>query len=417
MRVVVVGTVVSNGGDAAILDAQLDLLRRTWPEAEVALHDSDQRVARRLYPGLEVHESVVAGMSTPTGPGAGRRARLARRRVLLAARLGRRSPLLARLLLRRREAASVMSLVRADVVAHTGGTTLIEKYPLDPKLFELEVASAGGAELVLLPQSLGPFSRPDVVPRLRSLVDRAALVLLRDDRSLAHLRDIGASVDRARVVPDIVFALGTEQSEERLRSEQVSAEPAVAVSVRDCSMFLDGAAGQAAFEAAVAGLVVHLVRERGARVTFVSTCQGTPEYWADDSRVAASVGAQLPPDVTASVRLDAQRYDHEGLVRVLAGHEVAVTTRMHAGIVALGAGTPVLPIAYEFKTREVMGQVGLGDHVQDVGEVTADSLVQGFEALLADLPARRPELASAVSQRRRGALALDAPLRAVAPGR
>ena len=35
-------------------------------------------------------------------------------------------------------------------------------------------------------------------------------------------------------------------------------------------------------------LVDGLVRDRGAEVTFISTCQGAPEYWADDSSVAAA---------------------------------------------------------------------------------------------------------------------------------
>ncbi|NNH21890.1 hypothetical protein HLB09_02070 [Pseudokineococcus marinus] len=407
MRMVITGLVVSNGGDAAILDAQVDVLRRALPGLEMAVHDSAPPVARRLYPDLEVHP-VLAAVTRP------RRRRLRglvpwldRRRVLLAARAWRLSPGVAKALLREAEREVVRSLAEADVVAHTGGTTLVETYDLDPKLFELEVASAAGATLVLLPQSLGPFTNRDYMVRLRRLLSTAALVLLRDDRSAEHLTQVGISTQAVEVVPDIVFALAAPSAAGRLRSAEMPARPRVAVSVRDCEIFLRSGDKQRSYEDAVGALVVDLVRRREAAVTFVSTCQGTPEYWADDSAIALRIHQRLPEDVRGSTTVDRTRHDHSGLAAVFGEHDVAVTTRMHAGIIALGAGTPVLPIAYEFKTREVMGQVGLGDHVEDVGEVTDDALVAAFDALLEDLPALRGRLAVGVEALRARAHGLD----------
>jgi colanic acid/amylovoran biosynthesis protein len=55
---------------------------------------------------------------------------------------------------------------------------------------------------------------------------------------------------------------------------------------------------------------------------------------------------------------------------------------MHAAILALCAGTPVVPISYEFKTKELFGSLGLPELVIDIEEVTASGLIEVVRAAL-----------------------------------
>lgn len=420
-RVVYLGTVVANGGDAAIQRAQMAVLDSALDAPTNTLHDGDPAVGGRLFPDCEVLGPTYPLVNKPAGSSLPVRVlrRANKERVQLAARTwrGGRGP--GRLLVTRSEARQLTSIATADLVAYTGGTTLIEKYSVRGKLYEVDLALSLGRPVVLLPQSLGPFRDAANQSAVRSVLGRADAVLLRDERSLRFLREIGVRTDHVRVVPDIVFALHSAAASERLAAGTVPPRGArIGVSVRDCQVFFDGSAQEreerdSAFRDAIAGLVTTLVREHGAEVTFVSTCQGVPEYWTDDSVVARDVAARLPEDVAAHVSVDTDFHDTDALLDVFGGFDLLVATRLHAAILALDAGTPVLPIAYEFKTQEVMAQLGMDDVVVTIEDATTQSLTDALDRLLERLPAARAPLAAALAEtgeqaRRTGDVVRDA---------
>ncbi|HEX6271636.1 MAG TPA: polysaccharide pyruvyl transferase family protein, partial [Polyangiaceae bacterium] len=158
--------------------------------------------------------------------------------------------------------------------------------------------------------------------------------------------------------------------------------------------------GMRRYHETIARLVEHLVRERAAEVTFVSTCQGIPEYWTNDARTAGEIVARIAPDVRPSVRLDGNFRRPEELLELFATTDLVVATRMHAAILALMAGTPVLPIAYETKTSEVFASLSCGDLVLELETITPERAVDTCSALFRDIDARREALASAVDEQR-----------------
>lgn len=418
-RTLYLGTVVSNGGDAAIQQAQLTVLGEALDPERVGLHDDSPVVAARLFPAFDVHGRAYphanrpAGMSLPAR--VLRRANKARLQVLAGWWPRRRR--LARVLTSAAEAEVLDSIAAADLVAYTGGTSLIEKYSVRSKLYEVDLALAMGRPVVLLPQSLGPFRDRANQEAVRRSLGRAGLILLRDELSVEHLREIGCRTDNVRVVPDIVFALATPAAVSRLADGALPASGArVAVSVRDCAAFFEGSpterrAADSALRDGIAGLVTALVRDHDAEVTFVSTCQGVPEYWTDDSRVAKDVVTRLEPDVAARVVVDDGFHTTDGLLELLAGFDLAVCTRLHGAILALDAGTPVLPIAYEFKTHQVMAQLGMAELVTDITEGDTARLVDAHRRLVEALPALRAPVALRLGELAEGARGVGALVR------
>ena len=63
--------------------------------------------------------------------------------------------------------------------------------------------------------------------------------------------------------------------------------------------------------------------------------------------------ATLPDEIRARVRVDGDFHTPDELLELLRDFDWVVATRMHLAILTLGVGTPVLPIAYEFKTTEL----------------------------------------------------------------
>ena len=85
-------------------------------------------------------------------------------------------------------------------------------------------------------------------------------------------------------------------------------------------------------------------------------------------------------------------------MRLLAGFDLSVATRMHAGILALIAGTPVLPIAYEFKTHELFARLGMAEWVQDIESVTGASLRSALDGFVEALPSLEGPLFEGVAR-------------------
>jgi colanic acid/amylovoran biosynthesis protein len=392
MHVIIENTVALNTGDAAILVAIIDIVRETFgADTRISVCDSEPQVAARLYPELSFHPLVTATLSGD---------------VHLFGRAWR-TPL-RRWLAKRQRAAwqhasggparDSLALYRsADLVISTGGTYLVEHYKLRNRFDELDKDIALGKPLVLFTQSLGPFRQLDNRVRMKRIADAALLVLLRDGKSREHLREIGVTEERLEVVADSVFALA--------QADWLAAPPPrdstrplrVAVSVRRWTHFdgHDRDTGMQRYETAIAGAVSALVRERGAEVVFLSTCQGVPEYLYDDSQVADRIRDSLDADVQLAVRVDHDFHSPTALMQTLRGFDFAISTRMHMAILGLCTGLPVLPIAYEFKTTEVYRSLDQGEWVTDISAIERES----FVALALRFADRFVEFRSAVMPR------------------
>ena len=404
MRIVLANAVTLNGGDAAIAIAALRVFEQAFPGASVQIVDSQSDVARRLYPDL----SFVPGLAALLPRG--KRAALSMARLLAAARLYRQlGRAAARRLCSDAELATLDAYAQADLIVSTGGTYLVEHYGLRTRRFELEVCVQLGKPLVFLTQSLGPFAKPINRLYFRRLFNLTPLALLRDQRSEQNLRDIGVTSPRLNVVPDVVFALA-DADELRAAGERPAfreANPSIAVSVRAWSFFAGGESerGMVAYKAAIAALVEHLVSKYQANVTFLSTCQGVPEYAHDDSRTAREIHAALSPAARERAHVDGGFHTPEQLMSKLRGFDAVVATRMHMAILSLISGTPVVPIAYEFKTRELFKELGQGDLVVAIEDTTAERLIEASERLFERIraPQTRRAMFASVERARQGA--------------
>lgn len=393
----ILGTVVSNGGDAAILHAQLTLLQRALGDASTLIEDGDPALAAEIFPSVEVIQPGRIADTAMRASTALRNVRIPGVRVATGRLAQRELPALAQ---RAADAQLDRALSRRPYVFYTGGTSLIEKYDMTAKLRHIRRAMALGREVILLPQSVGPFHDAGNVAAINEIVASATLVLLRDERSLGHLAQIGADLLRVRVVPDVVFCLAGQEDVDRLQQATIPAgNPKVALGVRDCRKFFRGGDAddmQDRLEERYAELATHLVRTRGAEVTFVSTCQGIDRYWTDDSEVSVLVYERLAADVQEHCTVDRGFHDTQDLRRVLANQDLIVMNRLHGAILALTVGVPVVPVEYEFKTREVFRQLGQEVAVYSIEDATSRSLADHVDGFIQAWNSRRSAASSSL---------------------
>lgn len=405
MNALITNTATLNAGDAAILFATAGILHRALGnDLHVTACDLQADAAARAYPDLDVHPTVFGALQKSAGRHGSTKAGFVR--ALIAARLWH-TPLGPRV------AQSLPPPVRgalgriaaARVVVSAGGTYLVPHYRMLPKLADLLVAYAMGRPYVLFTQSLGPFSRGRGMHLLRFLLRRARLILVRDTRSRHYLEGLRIRPERIIECADAAFALPLPGTRQWVGQPGKNRGPLqVAISVRDWP-HMRSAGGMNAYFDAVAALTANLVARHGAEVTFISTCQGAGDYWTDDSLTAAAVVERLDASLQKAVRIDRGFHTPWQLMSVLGRFDAVVATRMHVAILALLMGVPVLPIAYEFKTSELFGKLGLGGLVQDIEAVTPGGLcsaVDHFLAVRSDLSAMIPGL---VARERQSAFA------------
>lgn len=416
MKVAVINTAALNTGDAAILAGTDAMLRMAFgPDTEICVHDMSEAPAR-YYPSL-----AFRGLMYDRVRQACReryRRWLIAFAVLAAARLSRTGLRVATTRMLPGKVREVLAdYARADLIVSAGGTYLVPHYRLTPKLFELLLALALGKPLVLFTQSLGPFEGRSR-SLLRYVLRGAVLILLRDELSRRHLVELGISPTRIGVCADAAFALCPPDIAWRARPLADERSARIGISVRDWPHFRGGdtATRMERYIAAMAGLTCRLAGRRNCEITFISTCQGVPEYWTDDSRTAERIVARLPDDVRARVAVDKRFRRPEEMVDRMAEFDVFVATRMHAAILALCAGTPVVPIAYEFKTIELFRRLGFDDRIPDIESLTEDELWDSFERMTGRWRAEHDAIWHRVEAARNSALdAVDHLKRAMAP--
>lgn len=425
MKILITNTVALNGGDAAILLSIINLLQSEFgQDTEFIIYDSQPEIARRCYPKLNFRKLIyLKETELPPMKYLGRSlfGRALRRlfgnilrlflninphRIYFAAWCWQQQlHWIVKLLLDYEELQDIQNYSSADLIVSTGGTYLVESYsPLTVRIFDYQLSLLLQKPLVFFTQSLGPFSNNKYQQVFRDIFQRSLLILLRDEASFKHLQDINVDVKNAYISSDVVFSFTDElQQQNNFNSSFISNSPLkIAISVRNWRHFqtTDATTGMNLFRQSVGAVTQYLVENYNAEITYISTCQGIPEYWTDDSRVAIEISESLPTEIQKLVHVDRRFHTPEELVGLLKTYDMVIATRMHMAILSLVAGTPVFPIAYEFKTKELFQRLEMGEWVQDIETVDKLSLINSVKSFIDDLPEIRRTLSVKIQNER-----------------
>lgn len=256
------------------------------------------------------------------------------------------------------------------------------------------LARTFGVPSVLYAPSAGPFRRRLWNPWRRRVLGGFDAVVVREQISADHLVGLMGAGFAPEVTTD--SALATEVAPHD-RSGWVGDRPVVVVSAVDWPFtnlprHERAPRRQALTDSVVAALVglAQQVTDEGApglHIALAPQLRGPHDDAAYLQRLAESVAAGAPPGVTTEVlasSLDAaqQRARFAAADLVLAG-------RYHPAVFAIGAGVPVVCVAYQHKAAGVMAAAGVGELVVGIDEVDADRL----RHLLTSTWSRRHEVA------------------------
>lgn len=379
-KVLVANAVSLNGGDAAILDAVVASIRAAAGEnTDIVVLDRQADVSQSLYPAYRFHPGAFETCRRlGASGGLAKAAALLRMVNLLVAALvlrltGWRWPV-------SEAQRTLLDHYRTSVaVVSTGGTMFVEKYRLLPKAAEIWLAYILKKPVALFTQSFEPIRKPGNRLLMRSVLRRARLVLVRGQESYDEALRLGAIPGRTVALPDAVFRFYQPP-----RPRASRRQPHLLVSVRYWPYARGGDAARAHYRSQIATFCTAAANELDARITFLSTCQGVPQYPVDDSAEAEEIRALCDADVRGRIEIDAGFHRPVELMRTFGAADAVIATRLHACILALCAGTVVVPIAYERKTQEVFGRLCPGETVQELETLDARTLLASVRQALDD---------------------------------
>jgi colanic acid/amylovoran biosynthesis protein len=309
-----------------------------------------------------------------------------------------------RLLPRRHERRTVLTAYYdADLVAVIGGGHLYARHALNIAFIWLwlgiVLAVLMGKPVVMLPQSYGPL--PGWLQRrlLRWLLDRCALVVSREYRSLEMLAEIGVRC-QVPVLPDLAFS-SAEANKEQVHEAifpylplTTTPRPVVGMTLMDWSGQNPRFHGQQQYEAAIVALIRHIRERYDARVMLFAQCSG-PTAAQDDRIISRRIIASAGPD--PEIIFVDRPLSPELLKGAYRSLDLLVATRMHSAIFALSSGVPTLAIGYLHKSVGIMEMLGLTRHVVDIDSLSTEQLLSSFDSLWCERDEVRRHARSRVS--------------------
>lgn len=257
--------------------------------------------------------------------------------------------------------------------------------------FFVWMARARHTPLALYAPSAGPFRNRFLNPVRRRGYRWFDRVVVREERSAAHLREL---------IPGLDVEVTTDSA---LQDDPARTAPSApsgsSGGLRIAAAFRDPGARRAVHDDAVVAGLSALADRVPSRVTLLPQVHGrhrdTPYLEELAARLRArGVEVEVAPESADS---DEQR-------AIVAAADLVVAGRYHPAVFAVGAEVPVLVIPYEHKAHGLAEAAGLDEWVIDVSTLTGERLVER----LIDLEERADEVRAVLADRSPALRALSA---------
>lgn len=368
-----------NPGDAAILEAQIALLRELRPDCRIAVTSRTPELDGPHFAprGVTVHRAVLPAPSLVRGAAA-KLAACARD----AGRIGGKSRL-------------IREILGSDLVIAGGGGIFFSNRRHAPGLtfaqniLHVRLAQALGKTIVFFPQSFGPFaSRPAARATARMLSHpETAAIMVRESLSAEALARLlpAAAREKISLCPDLAFRFEPRPVVGGPRLDGWP-RPRLVVALRDWDF--PEASGPSEkdrlrrrYLESVRSAVARFARARGGSVVLVPQTRGPGD--AEDDRVITRelqdcLRADLPADRLAVHELPATA-GPDVFPALYAQADLVLAARTHAALFGLLAGRPVVSIHYQPKGLGIMASLGLARQTLPIAKLEGPRLQRTLE--------------------------------------
>ena len=294
----------------------------------------------------------------------------------------------------------LLQICSTDLIAAiSGGDSFSDIYGLERFFYvslPLILAIILRKRLVLLPQTLGPFSGK--LPRwiAQWILRRAQRVYSRDYQGIVDLKvllgtdydlnkhalcyDVGFVVEpRKPAGSEIVGIMSSTTRNPALVGFNISGLLLAGGYTRNNMFGL-----RADYKRLTYRIIDHLIHKKQANVLLVPHVFGTESGSESDVLACEQVFAELSPQYGGRLGIVRGELDQCEIKYVIGRCDFFVGSRMHACIAALSQGIPAVTIAYSGKFMGVLDTIGVPSLVADARKLNEDQIVDIISAAFDD---------------------------------
>ncbi len=261
----------------------------------------------------------------------------------------------------------VSALRQADLMI-SGGGSLLQNVTSGRSLYYylsvILLARTLGTPVMLYAQGIGPVCGAFARWVMRLVGNRASLITVRDQGSMAELESLSIHRPPIRVTADPVLAIHpVDRSIGRgilKKFHADGARPVIGISVREWR-------GWDGYKRAIAEAADQIAAEYDARIVFL------PMQYPEDVHAAESIAKRMKE---ASVVLPGEYMTSE-LLSLVGNLDFLISIRLHALIFAGVMGVPMLGLSYDPKIDRFLDSIGERS-VGDLEDVTAEAILADF---------------------------------------
>jgi colanic acid/amylovoran biosynthesis protein len=311
-------------------------------------------------------------------------------------------------------------LAESDVVASmAGGDSFSDIYGMRrlayvglPQILALVL----GKELVLLPQTLGPFKSWTARRVAKYILGHAKVVYSRDEKGLRQTTkelSLNGNADKFRFSYDVGFALDpmkpAQLNIDGLETKKTTSVPRVGLNVSGL-LWIGGYSGKNMFglrsdyQKLIRRLIEQLIVQHGAEVLLVPHVFGDSEE--SDTSVCAKLFDELRQKYPGKLGFVRGQYDQGEIKYVIGTCDFFLGARMHACIAALSQGVPAVAVAYSDKFIGVLDTIGMKDAVADPRYMNETEMVEFVERLYRGRASLKQRLERKIPEVRQNVLGL-----------
>lgn len=262
-------------------------------------------------------------------------------------------------------------------------------------------------DIVLFPQTYGPFASRFARWLGSYILKRASAVLARDHTSVEVARSLGAKPSKVQFCPDVAFALESREPDRIVANPPLPSStfrcprPTALIGLNVSGLLLNGGYTRnnmfrlkMDYREFLVLLLQNLLGDRSNRVLFVPHTFAPPGSVESDPAACVGIRDFLPEPFRDRAYLITGEYDQSQIKAIIGHCDFFIGSRMHACIAALSQCIPAVGIAYSRKFHGVFDSVGAGDWVVDGRDLTPE---QGVDRCV-HLFSRRSEMRGLLAQ-------------------
>ena len=296
----------------------------------------------------------------------------------------------------------IRALRRCDVLLSGGGSLLQDRTSTRSLLYYLSVIRAAewmGKPVMLYANGIGPVRKTANRRRVKRVVERAALVTLRDRSSAQELRDMGVLREDLHVTADPVFHLDPASPR---RARELLDQAGLPEGRAFCAVSVRPWEDTGGFPQKIAALCDHLRRTHNLEILFLLM---QPDR---DRGISQKIRDCMEEP---SFLLDIPCIPRE-LMAVLGMAKLCVAMRLHTLIFSARMAVPCIGLVYDPKVDSYLNELSMpsAGHVerfsQEEAIACADRLLADYGGSLARLEEKSRNLSQAARENERLLLAL-----------